>query len=510
MPVANVAATKLLVILAHPRRPSLCGALAESYSEGARAAGMEVEVLDLGAMRFDLDVHPVSPRDQPLEPDLERARRIIEWAEHLTFVYPAWWGIGPARLKGFLDRILLPGFAFRERKDGRFEGLLGGRTAHLITTMDMPPWVYRFIYLAPGLNALQRSALGFCGIKTTRILALGPVKDSDQATRAAWLEQARNMGFSLHEGVYSATGRISLKLFAWIKALRLQFYPMTWLAYSLGALGAMNSRDFDPVLYWLGYACLFFGEAATVFVNEWFDYESDRRNRQAGPFNGGSRVLVNTELGFRELRFGIWAALAAAMVCAGLLLDRVSDGFSSTILLLLLLILGLGYTAPPLKLSWRGLGEINVGFTHSFAVILCGYVFQGGSWNDPFPWLVSLPLFVAVLPAILLSGVPDMEADRQAGKQTLPVRLGLKRTRWLVLALIVAAPLAVLLLKDLPTLRGVLDGMLPWILPHGLLLAAFVHRELHHRQEVGRIDGLMLVSLSYIVWFGFIPAWNLL
>jgi 1,4-dihydroxy-2-naphthoate octaprenyltransferase len=285
---------------------------------------------------------------------------------------------------------------------------------------------------------------------------------------------------------------------------------MTWLAYSLGALGAMNSRDFDPVLYWLGYACLFFGEAATVFVNEWFDYESDRRNRQAGPFNGGSRVLVNTELGFRELRFGIWAALAAAMVCAGLLLDRVSDGFSSTILLLLLLILGLGYTAPPLKLSWRGLGEINVGFTHSFAVILCGYVFQGGSWNDPFPWLVSLPLFVAVLPAILLSGVPDMEADRQAGKQTLPVRLGLKRTRWLVLALIVAAPLAVLLLKDLPTLRGALDGMLPWILPHGLLLAAFVHRELHHRQEVGRIDGLMLVSLSYIVWFGFIPAWNLL
>ena len=69
-----------------------------------------------------------------------QARRRIEWAEHLTFVYPAWWGVGPARLKGLLDRVLLPGFAFRERDDGRFEGLLRGRTAHLITTLNTPDW----------------------------------------------------------------------------------------------------------------------------------------------------------------------------------------------------------------------------------------------------------------------------------------------------------------------------------------------------------------------------------
>ena len=40
----------------------------------------------------------------------------------------------------------------------------------------------------------------------------------------------------------------------------------------------------------------------------------------------------------------------------------------------------------------------NVGFTHSFTVILCGYVFKGGNWNDPFPWLVSLPLFIVCCP----------------------------------------------------------------------------------------------------------------
>lgn len=48
-------------------------------------------------------------------------------------------------------------------------------------------------------------------------------------------------------------------------------------------------------------------------------------------------------------------------------------------------LLALGYTAPPLKLCWRGLGELDVGTTHSIVVMLCGYVFPGGAWNDPLP-----------------------------------------------------------------------------------------------------------------------------
>ncbi len=61
---------KVLVVLGHPREPSLCAALADAYANGAIGAGMDVEQLYLGSMDFDLDVHSVSPRDQPLEPDL--------------------------------------------------------------------------------------------------------------------------------------------------------------------------------------------------------------------------------------------------------------------------------------------------------------------------------------------------------------------------------------------------------------------------------------------------------
>ena len=500
---------KVLVILGHPRSPSLCAALADAYATGARAAGAEVEELDLGALQFDPDVRPVSPADQPLEPDLERARGLIDWADHLAFIYPGWWGVGPARLKGFLDRVLLPGFAFRERDDGRLEGLLGGKTAHLITTLDMPPWVYRVIYRAPGHNAMRRSTLGFCGIETTRILALGPVRESDQARRAAWLEDARQLGFSLGSGAHGATNRLIARLAGWLKALRLQFYPMTLAAYTVGALGATAlGTTWDPLLFWLGYVVLFFVEAATVFTNEWFDFESDRRNVHFGPFNGGSRVLVNGDLSFGELRVGIVTSLMVAVACAGLLLDRAASLPLVTVLGATL-VLGLGYTAPPLKFAWRGLGELDVGLTHSLVVILFGHLLQGGAWSDPFPWLVSAPLFVAVLPAIILSGVPDLEADRQAGKATLVVRLGAPRAMLLAAVLAVVAAGLVLLLKDLAALRGSFDGLLAGALPHALLLGVMLYRYWQRGTPAGRIDGLMTVALGYILWFVLVPLTHL-
>src|SRR5256885_16433644 len=69
-------------------------------------------------------------QDQPLEPDLQRAQADILWASHLAWAYPTWWGGLPALLKGFIDRIFLPGFAFKYRKGSvLWDRLLAGRTA---------------------------------------------------------------------------------------------------------------------------------------------------------------------------------------------------------------------------------------------------------------------------------------------------------------------------------------------------------------------------------------------
>jgi putative NADPH-quinone reductase/1,4-dihydroxy-2-naphthoate octaprenyltransferase len=487
---------KVLVIIGHPRRGSLCAALAGAYAEGARAAGMAVRMLELGALRFDPDVHTPSPLAQPLEPDLAQAWDWIAWADHLLVVFPAWWGTGPARLHGFLDRVLLPGRAFREH-EGRFEGLLHGKTAHLITTMDMPPWVYRLVYRAPGHGAMKRSILGFCGISVTRTLAFGPVRESDAAQRAAWLATAEAAGRSLEHGPRSRGAQAALALLAWLRALRLQFYPMSWMAYTVGALGAGATPD--RLRYWLGYGFLFCAEAATVFSNEWFDFESDRNNRHHGPFNGGSRVLVQGDISFRQMGLGIGIALLLAAACAGMLLTGAGVGGAASAALLLMLLFALGYTVPPLKLSWRGLGELDVGLTHSLGVVLCGYLLQGGGWRDAFPWLVSLPMFLAILPSIIVAGFPDLEADRLAGKRTLAARLGHRRTLLLAIVPTLAAPASVLLVRDAPALKGSLDGVLPWAALHALLLAGLLWRS--RGRSGGRVDLLLVAALTYILWF---------
>ena len=124
-----------------PGRGSLCCVLFNSCADGARQAGAQCRELILSDIRFDHNVHEALPEKQSLEPDLVPAQRVIYWAEHLVFVYPTWWGTFPALLKGFRDRVVPPGFAFRDVSPDKWDELLAGRTADLITTMDTPPLV---------------------------------------------------------------------------------------------------------------------------------------------------------------------------------------------------------------------------------------------------------------------------------------------------------------------------------------------------------------------------------
>lgn len=183
---------KILVILGHPSSNSFCGALAERYAQSALRAGHEVRQLWLGTMDFDPVLREGYQQVQPLEADLRQAQADILWAEQLTLVYPIWWGGVPALLKGFFDRVFLPGFAFKYREGKAFpEKLLRGRSAHLLVTMDTPPWYYRWVYRMPGLHQVRKTTLAFCGIEPRHTLTFGPILDSSAAQREAWLLQAQ-------------------------------------------------------------------------------------------------------------------------------------------------------------------------------------------------------------------------------------------------------------------------------------------------------------------------------
>lgn len=452
-------------------------------------------------------------RLQTTEPDIDRARRLLRWAQHIVFVYPTWWGTMPSLLKGFLDRVLLPGFAFRHAENAfGYEGLLRGRSAHLITTMDTPALVYRLVYRAPGYNAMRRATLHFCGIEPVRITPFGSVLRSDAVERRRWLRRARLEGLKLRGAVPTPLERVGRNALAWIAALRLQFYPSTFLVYALGAAAYAGAAAFSRAAFWLGYVVLFALEAATVFVNEIYDASADRANRRYGPFNGGSRVVVEGRITRRALGIGAIAALALAAAAS---LALVALGGVSAVpalpFIAALAIVAVGYTLPPLGLCYRTLGELDVAYTHGPAVLVCGWLFMGGALGDPTPWLVATPIALATLPSITLSNVPDRLADASVGKRTIAVRLGQRRAIDVALAATLTAAVSAVVWAFVPGAVGDAYRAVPWgAVPHGLVLAWLLAESRRESDVPRRMTTLMLASLTYVLWFIVPPLFGVL
>nr|WP_269813979.1 prenyltransferase [Rhodoferax ferrireducens] len=278
---------------------------------------------------------------------------------------------------------------------------------------------------------------------------------------------------------------------------------MTWIAYTVGALLAGAGKPLSMTPYLLGYLTLFLLEAATVFLNDWFDFESDRRNRNAGLFTGGSRVLVEGRLDRAAMRKGIGLSLLGAGLALVTLLVVAPGASAVTIgaLYTVFAALALAYTVPPLKLSHRGWGELDVVLTHSAGAILAGYVAQGGDWVDSLPWLLALPLGVSILPSILLAGCPDRDADLAAEKRTLVVIFGKPSTARLAMVATVAAPALAVLLS---LLRPDLMALLGWSAAAGAVHGAWLWWNLRRFTRVEmpeRIDGTIVLSLTFILWF---------
>ncbi|MGL4609786.1 MAG: NAD(P)H-dependent oxidoreductase [Trueperaceae bacterium] len=185
---------KVLVIFGHPKLESYNNALSQAYERGARAGGAEVKRLELANLQFSVTEAPDYSKTGELEPSLKEAQELIRWADHLVFVYPTYWGDMPALLKGFIDQVFLPNFAFKYRKGSPFpEKLLKGKTARIITTMDAPVLWHYAVTRSPGINALKRATLHFCGVNPVKVTAFGQLRYSSEVKRKGWLEKIETL-----------------------------------------------------------------------------------------------------------------------------------------------------------------------------------------------------------------------------------------------------------------------------------------------------------------------------
>ncbi|KYC45084.1 MAG: 1,4-dihydroxy-2-naphthoate octaprenyltransferase [Candidatus Methanofastidiosum methylothiophilum] len=219
------------------------------------------------------------------------------------------------------------------------------------------------------------------------------------------------------------------KIISWIKLMRLEFYSMPFVVYSLGALISYKfNGDFLSINYILGYLIIFLIELLTVFTNEYYDFETDKLNKNPTRFTGGSRMLVENKISIKELKTALLFVLLFLLILSGYLLKITFFSYQVSFLLVIGIIFGVSYTTPPLKFSYRGVGELDVAFIHGFYVILCGYVFQKGILDATIIWVIAIPIFFSSLVGVSLAGITDIDSDIFVSKKSIVVLLGPKNT----------------------------------------------------------------------------------
>lgn len=187
---------RILIIQGHPdpHGGHFGHALADAYAHGARAAGHAVRRVEVAQVDVPLLRNQAEWTATPPNGALGEAQDAIRWADHLVILFPLWLGTMPALLKAFLEQVLRPGFALIYEGHRFPQKGLAGKSARVVVTMGMPAFWYRWFFRAHGVRGLERSILGFCGVKPVHETLIGLVEAKDGRAREKWLAKLAAFG----------------------------------------------------------------------------------------------------------------------------------------------------------------------------------------------------------------------------------------------------------------------------------------------------------------------------
>jgi 1,4-dihydroxy-2-naphthoate polyprenyltransferase len=231
---------------------------------------------------------------------------------------------------------------------------------------------------------------------------------------------------------------LSTKLMLWIRLGRLHFLIPAALTYAYGGILAVaNGGVFELQPFLLAYSILLFAQLSMHLSNDYYDRESDKTSHRT-ILSGGSGVLAEHPLMATPTKWMAIILLIASVVTAIVLVYHFSFPSYLIIFAGLGALLGWFYTAPPLKLAYRGLGETSTALAAGLIIPGLGYLVVSGTidlWFIAF----SVPLICYGLLFIITVEMPDVDSDRETGKLSMLVRFGMKTgARIAFLATIVA------------------------------------------------------------------------
>jgi 1,4-dihydroxy-2-naphthoate polyprenyltransferase len=239
-----------------------------------------------------------------------------------------------------------------------------------------------------------------------------------------------------------------------LRSTRLPFLSATFVPVLVGVAIAALHGFFEPItalLTVVGAAAVHLG---LNVANDVFDARlgADEKNVNPTQYSGGSRVIQYGLVSLRDMTIISAACYAVAIGC-GLLLLWLRPSVELLVIGVVGVLVSFFYTAPPLKLVYRGLGEIAVALGFGPLMLLGAYVVQSGGPLAVEPLVASIPIALLVALILYVNEVPDVPADARAGKRTLPVRW----PRELVINAYYVAALAAFV----AIAGGVLAGVLP-------------------------------------------------
>ena len=210
-----------------------------------------------------------------------------------------------------------------------------------------------------------------------------------------------------------------------LRATRLPFLSATLIPVGVGLAVAAAEGFFDlftALLTVIGAAAVHLG---LNVANDVFDTRlgADDANVRPTQFSGGSRVIQYGLVSLRRMSVISLGFYAIAITC-GLALLVASFSWALLVIGVLGIVLSVGYTAPPLKLVYRGWGELTTAVGFGPLMLVGAYVVQSGGGVSAGALAASVPIAILVALILYVNEIPDREGDARAGKRTLPVILG--------------------------------------------------------------------------------------
>jgi putative NADPH-quinone reductase len=187
--------TNILIVLGHPDPDGghLCHAIADAYQSAAQESGHLVDRIEIAHQHIPYITSSMDWESGDLPVVAVDGQAAVRKAQHIVFIYPLWMGDIPAKLKAWIEQVMRPSFAF-DTNGAQKRPALKGKSAHVIVTMGMPGFVYKWFFLAHSLRSLDRNILKFCGIKPVGWSILGNVEDPKGLAQRRHLGKAAQLG----------------------------------------------------------------------------------------------------------------------------------------------------------------------------------------------------------------------------------------------------------------------------------------------------------------------------